>query len=424
MTNSSTIKHAAVLGAGVMGAQLSGLFANKGIKTYLFDISIELATSGKNRLKTLKPAPLENPENIDLITPCCYDSDIEKIIEADWVLEAVAENLDIKLKVYDILLPYLKDSAILTTNTSGITLKELSQNFSLELKNRFMVTHFFNPPRYMQLLELVKSEDTSPETYNIISDFGKNVLDKGIVPAKDTPNFIGNRVGVFGLMSTINIAMKMGMNIETVDALTGAICGRPKSATFRTADVIGLDVLKNVAMTTYQKSKHDESVEMFKIPETMELLIENGNLGQKTKAGFYKKDDNGDILVLDLDSREYRPFGKIELGLDDNIIQNDNVGQRINALINLDSKYGEFFWEILSRMLLYCANRIPEISDSYKDIDNVMKWGFGWEFGPFEIWDMIGFTSSLRRMESNNKTIPKWIEKMESKEKRGFYLKY
>ena len=422
MTNSSTIKHAAVLGAGVMGAQLSGLFANKGIKTYLFDISIELATSGKNRLKTLKPAPLENPENIDLITPCCYDSDIEKIIEADWVLEAVAENLDIKLKVYDILLPYLKDSAILTTNTSGITLKELSQNFSLKLKNRFMVTHFFNPPRYMQLLELVKSEDTSPETYNIISDFGKNVLDKGVVPAKDTPNFIGNRVGVFGLMSTINIAMKMGMNIETVDTLTGAICGRPKSATFRTADVIGLDVLKNVAMTTYLKSKHDESVEMFKIPETMELLIENGNLGQKTKAGFYKKDDNGDILVLDLDSREYRPIGKIELGLDDNIIQNDNVGQQINALINLDSKYGEFFWEILSRMLLYCANRIPEISDSYKDIDNAMKWGFGWEFGPFEIWDMIGFTSSLRRMESNNKTIPKWIEEMISKEKRGFYL--
>ena len=406
MTNSSTIKHAAVLGAGVMGAQLSGLFANKGIKTYLFDISIELATSGKNRLKTLKPAPLENPENIDLITPCCYDSDIEKIIEADWVLEAVAENLDIKLKVYDILLPYLKDSAILTTNTSGITLKELSQNFSLKLKNRFMVTHFFNPPRYMQLLELVKSEDTSPETYNIISDFGKNVLDKGIVPAKDTPNFIGNRVGVFGLMSTINIAMKMGMNIETVDALTGAICGRPKSATFRTADVIGLDVLKNVAMTTYQKSKHDESVEMFKIPETMELLIENGNLGQKTKAGFYKKDDNGDILVLDLDSIEYRPFGKIELGLDDNIIQNDNVSQRINALINLDSKYGEFFWEILSRMLLYCANRIPEISDSYKDIDNAMKWGFGWKFGPFEIWNMIGFSSSVRRMESSNKAIP------------------
>jgi len=415
MTNSSTIKHAAVLGAGVMGAQLSGLFANKGIKTYLFDISIELATSGKNRLKTLKPAPLENPENIDLITPCCYDSDIEKIAQADWVLEAVAENLDIKLKVYDMLLPYLKDSAILTTNTSGITLKELSQNFSTELKTRFMVTHFFNPPRYMQLLELVKSEDTSPKTYNIISEYGKDVLDKGIVPAKDTPNFIGNRVGVFGLMSTINIAMKMGMNIETVDALTGAICGRPKSATFRTADVIGLDVLKNVAMTTYQKSKHDESIEMFNIPEAMEFLIEKGDLGQKTKAGFYKKDENGNILVLDINSRQYRPIEKIKLGLDNKIIQSGNIHQRINALITLDSKIGKFFWEILSEMLLYCANRIPEISDTTENIDNSMKWGFGWEIGPFEIWDMIGFSSSVNRMKSDNKTIPKWIEEMVSK---------
>ena len=415
MTNSSTIKHAAVLGAGVMGAQLSGLFANKGIKTSLFDISIELATSGKNRLKTLKPAPLENPENIDLITPCCYDSDIEKIAQADWVLEAVAENLDIKLKVYDMLLPYLKDSAILTTNTSGITLKELSQNFSLELKNRFMVTHFFNPPRYMQLLELVKSEDTSPKTYNIISEYGKDVLDKGIVPAKDTPNFIGNRVGVFGLMSTINIAMKMGMNFETVDALTGAICGRPKSATFRTADVIGLDVLKNVAMTTYQKSKHDESIEMFNIPEAMEFLIEKGDLGQKTKAGFYKKDENGNILVLDINSRQYRPIEKIKLGLDNEIIESGNIHQRINALITLDSKNGKFFWEILSEMLLYCANRIPEISDTTENIDNAMKWGFGWEIGPFEIWDIIGFSSSVTRMKSDNKTIPKWIEEMVSK---------
>ena len=330
-------------------------------------------------------------------------------------MEAVAENLDIKLKVYDMLLPYLKDSAILTTNTSGITLKELSQNFSLELKNRFMVTHFFNPPRYMQLLELVKSEDTSPETYNIISDFGKNVLDKGSVPAKDTPNFIGNRVGVFGLMSTINIAMKMGMNIETVDALTGAICGRPKSATFRTADVIGLDVLKNVAMTTYQKSKHDESIEMFNIPEAMEFLIEKGDLGQKTKAGFYKKDENGNILVLDINSRQYRPIEKIKLGLDNEIIQSGNIHQRINALITLDSKNGKFFWEILSEMLLYCANRIPEISDTTENIDNAMKWGFGWEIGPFEIWNIIGFSSSVTRMKSDNKTIPKWIEEMVSK---------
>lgn len=421
MNKDLSIKYVAVLGAGVMGSQLSGLFANKGIKTYLFDISIKLASFGRERLETLKPAPLEKPKNIDLIIPCSYDSDIEKISKADWVLEAVAENLDIKLKIYDRLLPYLKKSAILTTNTSGITLEELSQNFSLDLKNRFMISHFFNPPRYMHLLELVSGAKTSAATYNIISDFGKNVLNKGIVPAKDTPNFIGNRVGVFGIMSTINIAMEMDIKIETVDALTGPICGRPKSATFRTADIIGLDVLKNVAMTTYQKSKQDESIEMFKIPKVMEFLIEKGNLGQKTKSGFYRKDDKGNILVLDLDNRKYRPIGKIEIGLDNNIIKNEDIGQQINALIKLDSKYGKFFWEILSRMLLYCANRIPEVSDSYKDIDNAMKWGFGWKFGPFEIWDMIGLSSSLRRMELDKKAIPKWIEKMKSEEKPSFY---
>ena len=421
MKTDLSIKYAAVLGAGVMGSQLSGLFANKGIKTYLFDISIKLASNGRERLETLKPVPLEKPENIDLIIPCSYDSDIEKISKADWVLEAVAENIDIKLKVYNRLLPFLKKSAILTTNTSGITLEELSQNFSLDLKNRFMVSHFFNPPRYMHLLELVSGDRTSTATYNIISDFGKNVLNKGIVPAKDTPNFIGNRVGVFGIMSTINIAMEMDINIETVDALTGPICGRPKSATFRTADIIGLDVLKNVAMTTYQKSKQDESIEMFKIPKAMDLLIEKGNLGQKTKSGFYRKDDKGNILVLDLDNSKYRPIEKIEIGLGDNIIQNEDIDQQINALIKLDSKYGKFFWEILSRMLLYCASRIPEISDSYKDIDNAMKWGFGWEFGPFEIWDMIGLSSSIKRMELNNKIIPKWIKEMQSKENASFY---
>ena len=421
MSSDSTFERIAVLGAGIMGAQLAAVFANKGIKTYLFDISNELATNGKNSLKTLRPAPLESPENINLITPCSYKSDIEKITQADWVLEAVAENLDIKLKVYNTILPLLKKSAILTTNTSGLTLKELSQKFSLELKNRFMVSHFFNPPRYMHLLELIKGEETSLETYNTISNFGKNILGKGIVPAKDCPNFIGNRVGIFGLMSTINIALKMEIDIEIVDALTGSISGRPKSATFRTADIIGLDVLKNVAMTTYKKSTHDESIEMFKIPEVMETLIDNGSLGQKAKGGFYKKDNNGNILVFDLDNKKYRSMKKVDLGLNEEIILESNVSQQINALIKLDSKYGKFFWEVLSEMLLYCANRVDEISDSYKDIDNAMKWGFGWRFGPFEIWDMIGFSSSIERMKADKKNIPEWIKKIKNEKGPVFY---
>ena len=303
-----SIKCVAVLGAGVMGSQIAALVANKKIRTYLFDISIKLSLDGRNRLKNLKPAPLVYPKNIEHIIPCCYDTDIKKIKKADLVLEVVAESLEIKLNVYDKIIPFLKDSAILTTNTSGIPLKELSQKLSKELKKRFMATHFFNPPRYMKLLELVKDTDTSKETFNIISKFGENVLQKGIVPAKDIPNFIANRVGIFSLMSTINIAIKMSIDIETVDILTGTISGRPKSATFRTADIIGLDVLKNVAMTTYKKSKNDESINMFKIPDIMNFLIQKGNLGDKTKSGFYQKDKNGNILVLGLDNKQYRPI--------------------------------------------------------------------------------------------------------------------
>ena len=284
-----------------------------------------------------------------------------------------------------------------------------------------MVSHFFNPPRYMHLLELIRGEETSLETYNTISNFGKNILDKGIVPAKDCPNFIGNRVGIFGLMSTINIALKMEIDIEIVDALTGSICGRPKSATFRTADIIGLDVLKSVAMTTYKKSTHDESIEMFKIPEVMGILIANGNLGQKAKGGFYKKDTNGNILVFDLNNKKYRTMKKVDLGLKEEIVQGSNVSLQINTLINLNSKYGKFFWEILSEMLLYCANRVHEISDSYKDIDNAMKWGFGWRFGPFEIWDMIGFSSSTERMKADKKNIPEWIKKIKNEKGPVFY---
>jgi len=409
MAKVSPIKHIAVLGAGVMGAQLAGLFANKGIKTFLFDISPELASESRDHLKTLKPAPLEKPENIDRIIPCCYDHDMDKISQADWVLEAVAENLDIKLKVYDRLLPFLKDSTILTTNTSGITLKELTQDFPLDLKNKFMVTHFFNPPRYMHLLELVKGENTSQDTYDIISNFAEKIINKGIVPAKDTPNFIGNRVGVFGIMSTINIAIKMGIDIETVDALTGVISGRPKSATFRTADIIGLDVLKNVAMTTYKKSKDDESIKMFEIPESMEFLIKNGNLGQKTRSGFYKRDENKNILVFDLDTKKYRSLKKIDLGIDQDIIANGTIDQRINALITLKSKNGVFFWEALSTMLLYCVYRIPEISDRAEDIDRAMKWGFGWEIGPFELFNIVGLSRFIEKKNLNDTVIAKKI---------------
>ena len=252
------IKKVAVLGAGVMGAQIAGHLGNAGIPSYLFDINKELAEKGKNSLSILKPAPLYQPQNIDMVTSCTYDDDLEKIAEADWVLEAVVERLDIKELIYQKLLPHLKPDTILTSNTSGIPLNDLTASLPEDVKQRFMITHFFNPPRYMQLLELVRGKETTDETYNTIVEFGENILGKGIVHAKDTPNFIGNRIGVYGMMTAMNLAIEQGLTVEEVDKLTGPISGRPKSATFRTADVVGLDILKNVSMTTYEKAIEDE----------------------------------------------------------------------------------------------------------------------------------------------------------------------
>ena len=304
---SKNIEKVAVLGAGVMGAQIAGHLANAGIPSYLFDINDELAKNGVDSLTSLKPAPLYKPKNAELVTSCTYDNDIEKIAEVDWVLEAVVERLDIKEKVYNNLLPHLKDTAILTSNTSGIPLTDLTSSLPDDVKQRFMITHFFNPPRYMQLLELVRGEQTSDETYKTMVEFGESVLGKGIVHAKDTPNFIGNRIGVYGMMATMNLAIKQGLTVEEVDKLTGPISGRPKSATFRTADVVGLDTMRHVSKTTYEKALDDEERDMFIIPDILNQLIDSGRLGQKTKAGFYKKNEDRSIHSVDFKTGEYTP---------------------------------------------------------------------------------------------------------------------
>ena len=269
-----------------MGAQIAGHLANAGIPSLLFDINQELAEKGVEILTKLKPAPLFKPKNTELITPCNYDEHIEKIGEADWVLEAVAERLDIKHSVYENITPHLKSSAIVTSNTSGIPLSDLITVFPDDVKSRFMITHFFNPPRYMHLLELVRSEFTTDEIYSIMAEFGESVMGKGIVHAKDTPNFIGNRIGVFNMGVTIYTAIQQGLTVEEVDKLTGTIVGRAKSATFRTADVVGLDTMAHVTNTTYEKVEDDEEREMFKNPDILNILIEDGKLGQKNKGRF------------------------------------------------------------------------------------------------------------------------------------------
>ena len=415
------IKKVAVLGAGVMGAQIAGHLANAGIPSYLFDMNTELAEKGKDALTSLKPKPLYKPKNLDLVSPCTYDDHIEKIAEVDWVLEAVVERLDIKDKIYQKLLPHLKKEAILTSNTSGIPLKDLIKNLPDDVKKRFMITHFFNPPRYMQLLELVRGNQTTDDTYNTMIEFGESMLGKGIVHAKDTPNFIGNRIGVYGMMIAINLAKEHGLTVEEVDKLTGPISGRPKSATFRTADVVGLDTLKNVSLTTYEKALEDEERDIFQIPSILENLIETGRLGQKTKSGFYKKNEDRSIHSVDLETGEYGPMSTVRFDCFRVAKDRQNLADKVKALCDGDDRGSKYFWEITAKMLIYSANRVPEISDDIINIDNAMKWGFGWEAGPFEFWDMLGIKKTTDRMKSEGKTVPSWILEMLESGRETFY---
>ncbi len=418
---SQNFEKVAVLGAGVMGAQIAGHLSNAGIPSYLFDVNEELVIKGKETLTSLKPAPLYKPKNADLVTPCTYDNDLEKIAEVDWVLEAVVERLDIKESVYQSLLPHLKESAILTSNTSGIPLNDLTKSLPVEVRQRFMITHFFNPPRYMQLLELVRGNETSDETYNTMVDFGESVLGKGIVHAKDTPNFIGNRIGIYGMMVAVNLAIEQGLTVEEVDKLTGPISGRPKSATFRTADVVGLDTLVNVSLTTYDKAPEDEERDMFKIPDILDTLIESDRLGQKTKAGFYKKNEDRSIHSVDFKTGEYSPMGLVRFDCFRIAKDRQKLADKMIALCYGDDRGSRFVWEVTARSLIYSANRIPEISDDIVNIDNALKWGYAWEAGPFEGWDAIGVRRSVDRMQSEGKKVPAWVLEMLEADRETFY---
>ena len=418
---SQNFEKVAVLGAGVMGAQIAGHLGNAGIPSYLFDVNEELANKGKETLTSLKPAPLYKPKNSDLVTPCTYANDLEKIAEVDWVLEAVVERLDIKESVYQSLLPHLKESAILTSNTSGIPLNDLTKSLPDEVKQRFMITHFFNPPRYMQLLELVRGNETSDETYNTMVEFGESVLGKGIVHAKDTPNFIGNRIGIYGMMVAVNLAIEQGLTVEEVDKLTGPISGRPKSATFRTADVVGLDTLVNVSLTTYDKAPEDEERDMFKIPNILDTLIESDRLGQKTKAGFYKKNEDRSIHSVDFKTGEYSPMGLVRFDCFRIAKDRQKLANKMIALCYGDDRGSRFVWEVTARSLIYSANRIPEISDDIVNIDNALKWGYAWEAGPFEGWDAIGVRRSVDRMQSEGKKVPAWVLEMLEAGRETFY---
>lgn len=441
------IRRAAVLGAGVMGSAIAAHLANVGIPSYLLDIvPLELtedekkkglslqspqvrnrfSINGKKRIQDGTPSPIYLKEDMELITCGNFEDNLSWISNADWIIEAVIEDLIIKKELFKKIHPFLKEGAIVSSNTSGISISKMCEELPKDFKERFLGTHFFNPPRYMKLLEIIPNPFTSKDVIHRISEFGEKILGKGVVYAKDTPNFIANRIGAYSIGITLRTMIEDGYTVEEVDYITGTPIGRPRLATFRLADLIGLDVMVHGSKNLYENISDREEKEIFIFPPFIHEMIKNGLLGQKTKQGFYKKWKEGEkeeTLVLDYNSLSYRPEKKISFPSIEMVKNIDDVRERIKVLITISDRGGEFAWKILKKTLLYSAEKIPEISDDILNIDRAMRWGYNWELGPFEIWDSIGLKSSIKRMEKEGEKIPHFVEDILKKGFSSFYEK-
>ena len=346
--------------------------------------------------------------------------------EADWIIEVVIEDLNLKRELFKKLIPFLKEGTVISSNTSGISIQKMCEGFSTDFAERFLGTHFFNPPRYMKLLEIIPIPSTSKSVVERMAQVGEKILGKGVVYAKDTPNFIGNRIGAFATAITMRTTIEDGYRIEEVDQITGPAMGRPKMATFKLADLVGLDVMAHVSKNLYESLPAGKEREYFVSSSFIQQMIKNQWLGQKTKQGFYKrvkKEGKEETLVLDYEKLDYRPqqkanFPSVEMGK--NI---DDVRERIKTLVFSPDRGGQFAWKVLKKTLLYSAEKIPEVSDDIVNIDRAMKWGYNWELGPFEIWDAIGLKSSVKKMEKEGEVIPPLVEKVLSKGYSSFYEK-
>jgi len=431
------IRKAAVLGSGVMGSAIAAHLANAGIPTLLLDMPTPEAKKGerpkkRNSIaeeglkKALKasPAAFAHKDLASLISVGNFEDDLDKLAGVDWVVEAVVERMDVKKSLFEKIAPHLKPNALLTTNTSGLSVCEMAGALPEELRPRFFGTHFFNPPRYMYLLELIPTPSTDPAVLDNFSRFAEDRLGKGVVSAKDTPNFIANRIGIFSVFYTMKAMEKHGLGPDIVDALTGRALGRPKSATFRTADLVGLDILSHVAKTQYDGAPEDERRDVFLPPEWLSAMLEKGLLGQKAGAGFYKKevvDGEKKILTINVSTLEYGPQAKANFPILADLKNIADPGERIAKLVFSKGQAGEFAWDVVSQCLLYAANRLPEISDDIAGIDQGMRWGFGWDLGPFEIWDALGVGKTVERMTAEGMEVPEGVKALAVSETPSFY---
>ncbi|MCJ7840299.1 3-hydroxyacyl-CoA dehydrogenase/enoyl-CoA hydratase family protein [Lederbergia sp. NSJ-179] len=421
------IKKAAVIGSGVMGAGIAAHLANVGISTFLLDIvpnenkgdRNNLANTALKRLIKEKPAPLTHKKRLSYITPGNIEDDVEKLATVDWIIEVVVENLEVKKQVFSLIDQHRKSGSIVSSNTSGISIEAMAEGRSEDFRRHFLGTHFFNPPRYLKLLEIIPTVKTDPSVVTFMKQFGEDVLGKGVVEAKDTPNFIANRIGTYGLLVTVREMLAEGMSVGEVDSITGTLLGRPKSATFRTLDIVGLDTFIHVAQNVYEKVEGAEK-QIFTVPDFMKKMLEQNLLGSKAGKGFYWKKGNG-ILELNPETFQYEPRKKLKTPGIEMAKQAKGTSNRLSALLYSDDRAGRFLWKIIAPVLAISAELVGEIADDLVAIDQAMKWGFGWKTGPFEIWDAIGVETSVQKMEAEGIHVPEWVKAMLENGHSSFY---
>lgn len=439
---SRIIKRVAILGSGVMGSRIACHFANIGLEVLLLDIPTPNlpeadATKPAARNKLVndaltaavkgKPSPLYHASYAKRITTGNFDDDLSKIADCDWVLEAIVERLDIKQSLFERVEKFRKAGSLITSNTSGIPIHLMAAGRSEDFRKNFCGTHFFNPPRYLRLLEIIPTTETAPEVVDFLMHYGDVFLGKQTVLCKDTPAFIANRVGVYAMAKIFQLTQELGLTIEEADALTGAAIGRPNTGTFRLGDLVGMDTSQNVIKGLYGGCPNDEQREVFKAPAFLETMIANKWLGDKTKQGFYKKTDRKDengkavILSLDLNTLEYRPNQKPKLASLAAAKQIEDLGSRIRSFFKASDKGGELVRRSLLALFSYVANRIPEISDDLFRLDDALRAGFNWEKGPFETWDMVGVAKAAELLQAEGLSLPAWVSEFLAAGNKTFY---
>ena len=443
--NMLTIRKAAVIGAGNMGAQIAAHLANVGIPSLLMDIvPTELLPEEQQRgltlqspevrnrvtktlfekARKLKPSPFFTPEIASLIRIGNVEDNLAEIKDADWVIEAILERMDLKLAIHAKIAANARHDALITTNTSGLSIAGMTKGLPFEYRRRFFGTHFFNPPRYMRLLELIPTPDTDAALLKAFGAFGEAVLGKGIVLAKDTPGFVANRIGCFDMQQVALLMIQEGLSIDEVDAITGPAIGRPKSATFRLGDIVGVDLLAQMGRNLRGLLAHDPQIGIFRPVEFIEDMVKRGWWGEKKGQGFYqrvKTDKGRQILTLDYQTMEYRPQQKPQFASLEAASKISSRAERIRTLCAATDKAGVFAWKHLSSMLCYAADRFTEIADDVVTVDNAMKWGYNWELGPFETWDALGVRETAERLTKEGREIPTVVRELLASGKNSFY---